>query len=230
MGIMSRATRGVAVAACVALGSCGGGGSSGASGPLVLIPLNQSYAGYSYADLAGGWWNWCSSIAYATNPVASDPTGALAGVGQDGPIWFLAGTFGGFAERTVTIPAGKALFFPLFNSAFWLPEDAPSLAACATLAAGGPDTATALECEVDGHSLGNMFDQRVPAGPFLLDIPPLGIFTEPIFGGYAPGTRTSMADGFWVFLKPLPAGPHEIHLHGEAPGFDTEVLYHLTVQ
>ena len=42
-----------------------------------------------------------------------------AAVGQEGGIgpakkyFFLVGTFGGTADRTVTVPKGKALFFPL---------------------------------------------------------------------------------------------------------------------
>ena len=35
---------------------------------------------------------------------------------QSGPVWFLAGTFGGKAERTCTIPSGKAILFPPINT------------------------------------------------------------------------------------------------------------------
>ena len=33
-----------------------------------------------------------------------------------GPVWFLAGNLGGSSTRTVTIPAGTALFFPVVNT------------------------------------------------------------------------------------------------------------------
>ena len=52
-----------------------------------------------------------------------DLTGAQAANGQSGPVWFLAGLTWFYADpamhfavRNVTIPAGKALFFPIANS------------------------------------------------------------------------------------------------------------------
>ncbi len=215
----------------VAVGACGGGGSGGGSGFVHVVPVSDTFAGSTYEGLSGDWWNWCASMSYAIHPVANDPTGAYAALGQDGPVWFLAGTFGGFAERTVTIPAGKAIFFPLVNTAFWLPEDAPTLAAAATAAADMPNKVNILECEVDGVSISDLYSYRIPSGPWLLDIPALSIFTESIFGGYAPGVRTAMGDGYWIFLEPLSPGTHTIHLHGGIVGdFDTEALYHITVE
>jgi len=59
------------------------------------------------------------------NPLL-DQTGANAAIGQSGPVWFLAGTTGGTAERAITVPAGKSLFFPLVNNV-WIctPVDPP---------------------------------------------------------------------------------------------------------
>ena len=48
-----------------------------------------------------------------------DTTGEFASLGQSGPVWFLAGTFGSTVTRTVTIPAGKTLFFPILNT-IWI--------------------------------------------------------------------------------------------------------------
>ena len=233
MGTLIRASGLVGVLLCGAVGGCGSGGGTGVGGGIVQpVRVGDSFAGASYEDLSAAWWNWCSAIRFDEHPVASDPTGAFAGIGQSGDFWFLAGTFGGFAERTVTIPAGKALFFPLFNTAYWMPEDAPSLAECAAGAAGGPNQCDILECEVDGTAIPDLFSYRIPSGPWLLQIPPGGIFTEPQFGGYDPGTRTAMGDGFWMFLKPLSRGAHTIHLRGGISGmggFEVEALYHLTV-
>ena len=52
------------------------------------------------------------------NPLL-DQTGQNAALGQSGEVWFLAGTTGGSAERTVTVPPGKALFFPIVNN-LWI--------------------------------------------------------------------------------------------------------------
>src|SRR2546423_6015845 len=76
-----------------------------------IFPINSRPYGKSYGAWAASWWQWAFSIPEAYNPV-TDTTGAFAGVGQSGPVWFVAGTFGGSAERTFTVPAGKGLFLP----------------------------------------------------------------------------------------------------------------------
>ena len=66
------------------------------------------------AALTARWWQWVISIGQSENPLL-DPTGADCAVGQEGPVWFLGGTFGGPATRSCTVPAGKALLIPVLN-------------------------------------------------------------------------------------------------------------------
>jgi hypothetical protein len=71
------------------------------------------------------WWQWAFSIPIAQSPFL-DATGANAGVNNNGPVFFLAGIFGvtepgfpgtvGSATRSITIPQGTPLFFPILNS------------------------------------------------------------------------------------------------------------------
>ena len=68
---------------------------------------------YRIGDWSAEWWQWVLGIPQATNPQL-DTTGEFCDVNQPAsPFWFLAGTFGGDAARSCTIPAGKLLFFPL---------------------------------------------------------------------------------------------------------------------
>ncbi len=54
--------------------------------------------------------------------------------------------------------------------------------------------------------------------------------------GVPPGLRfPAVADGYWIGLKPLPAGEHTIVFQaivGDplAPDFDLKLTYHLTVK
>src|SRR5437870_11795939 len=65
--------------------------------------------------LAAQWWQWALAIPNSQSPLL-DQTGQFAAVNQPkGNIWFLAGNGGGTTVRTVTIPGGKALFFPIAN-------------------------------------------------------------------------------------------------------------------
>ena len=68
----------------------------------------------TYGEWTARWWQWLYSIPEERNP-AADETGANCHEGQSGPVWFLAGTFGGLNERVCTIPAGKSLLFPVVN-------------------------------------------------------------------------------------------------------------------
>ena len=60
------------------------------------------------------WWKWVLAIPASQNPIF-DQTGADCGLGQNGGVWYLAGTTGGAVTRTCTIPAGKSIFFPIIN-------------------------------------------------------------------------------------------------------------------
>src|SRR5437016_2320237 len=66
-------------------------------GDTVIVPLNSTpdaAYGKTYGQLPAAWWQWGLSVPAAVNP-SLDTTGADAGQGQTGPVWFLGGTFGG---------------------------------------------------------------------------------------------------------------------------------------
>src|SRR5574341_1319356 len=71
------------------------GFAQGNPNPGVLPPRATAY-GMTYGEWSARWWQWGLGQPAATNPI-DDPTGAFCDVGQSGPVWFLAGTFGGAA-------------------------------------------------------------------------------------------------------------------------------------
>lgn len=94
---------------------------------LTLVPATNASANKDYGSLTARWWKWVyaqKAIDRAgtnTNPVL-DSTGAYAnvdqahGIGPDNKYFFLTGTFGASVTRTVTVPKGKTLFFPIINA------------------------------------------------------------------------------------------------------------------
>ncbi len=203
---------------------------AGNPNPRVLPPNSTAY-GQSLGEWADDWWNWALQFPAAQCPLL-DPDGSQALNGQSGPVYFLAGSFGGDVVRTVTIPSGKALLYPLVNYVFWVPEDGPDEATVRALANAGIDETSVLECSVDGVPLGNLSAYRAesPPGGFVLHIPPGSVLTD---FGYDPGDRyPAVSDGYWLMLPPLPVGEHVIESYaalGDPPWFELHVTYYLTV-
>ena len=72
--------------------------------PGVLAP-NATLGGLKYGDWSVKWWQYAFSLTTFDNCPA-EPSGQM---------WFLAGTTGGPATRSCTVPAGKNIMFPIFN-------------------------------------------------------------------------------------------------------------------
>jgi hypothetical protein len=70
-----------------------------------ILPPNSKPYGKAYGEWSGAWVRWLFSIPAEISPIL-DLTGQDAAAGQSGIVWFLVPTFGGIAERSVTIPAG----------------------------------------------------------------------------------------------------------------------------
>jgi len=143
-------------------------GVAQAAGPL---PVNSNAYGKGYDELAANWLEWAISIPASTNPIL-DTTGAYAAMGQSGKVWFLAGTTGGApaVTRTITVPSGAALFFPIVNY-FWLntpegnPPDPPWSpeweAFVRAYLASLVDTYQGLSLTIDGKAVPNVETLRV---------------------------------------------------------------------
>jgi len=175
------------------------------------------------------------AIPAPSNPLL-DVDGAFAAVGQSGKVWFLAGNVtGGSTTRTVTVPAGTALFFPIVNY-FWVntPEygDDPWSPAQEEYARGvlaeQVDTAYNLVFEIDGRAVPNISSLRVPSAVGTCIVPDDNIFGIP----FAPVPHECVADGYWALLPPLSNGHHTIHFAGgiASQNFSLDVTYNITVR
>jgi hypothetical protein len=201
--------------------------------PKVLPPHSTAF-GMGYAEHAAAWLEWITSIPNASSPLF-DVDGSYGAVGQGGKVWFLAGNTGGSMTRSVTVPVGKAYFFPVVNY-FWVntPEwgDAPwspeQEAFARSVLAGYIDTAQNLVLQIDGRNVPNVYEfLRVNSAVGTCMLPPPA---DNLFGANA-GPHPCVADGFWALLPPLSVGKHTIRFAGQIPdaGFSLDVTYHVTV-
>jgi hypothetical protein len=202
------------------------------AGPGVL-PANSNAYGMGYDELAAGWTEWISSIPNASNPLF-DTDGSYAAVGQGGKVFFLAGNQGGSVTRTASVPAGKALFFPIENY-FWVntpelgdnPWSPTQEAYARSVLAGYMDGAQNLVLQIDGRTIPHVYELLRASSTVGTCMLP----TDNLWGANA-GPHPCVADGFWALLPPMSAGKHTIHFAGQLPGdpvFVLDVTYKLTV-
>jgi hypothetical protein len=205
--------------------------TAGSNGIQVFPPDSMPY-NLTYGDWSAKWWQWALSIPANINPLL-DQTGENCNVNQSGPVWFLAGTQGGSAERSCIIAEGMAIFFPIINGYGSFAENplVKTESELRALIKSSFDQVRVAEATVDGVKLENLENYRVQS--------PLFNFTYPEnnIGGVPPGPSQAVAEGYWVMLHPLAAGEHTIHFRGGivdptvtgAINFVTDVMYHLTI-
>jgi hypothetical protein len=188
-----------------------------------------------------GWVRWAMALPYYDGPI-SDQTGEDCAQGQDGPVWYLAGTFGGPVERECDIPAGKQLVFPLINQwcvfpPEYYPDQASIDADLPAIEAWYDDQhvhTCGLTLRIDGQDVMPDFETLTEetyikvSEPFDIDLNEAHWAPEYFAGGVLPTT----GHGNYVRLQPLPPGDHVIEFGGElcAPySFSTSAKYVLHV-
>jgi hypothetical protein len=196
-------------------------------------PINSKVYGKTMGNWGQAWWSWALGFPAATNPVLSDGNVDCV-VGQSGNVWFLAGTFGGKAERTCTIKKGKALFFPILNSVTFAPDFCKDVTTCRVDADNSLTQSGKFEwtCTVDGVPC--IFKSpvvRAQSQPLPLNLEPGTLATEADGFGLAPGVRKiSISDGYWIMLDALNPGMHTVRFTvATVNGLNFEVIYHLTI-
>jgi hypothetical protein len=204
-----------------------------ASSTMLALPFSNSTYASAQPDLfppsvskslSVKWWQWLLSIPTNDSPINGDNPCDLK---QSGPFFYLVGTFGGEAvSRTCTVPEGKAIFFPVINVIATVDENDPAfdtLAKTKQQAKEFIDGATDLQVSLDGTNI-EVDNLRVQSQQFKVRV------GEDNQLGAPPGTYVAVSDGYWVALKPLSAGEHELHFSGSIGEFSVDVTYTLIVQ
>jgi hypothetical protein len=167
------------------------------------------YAPQSPEGLAARWVQWLASFGLVNNPVR-DTTGKQTARNQPEDVFFLAGTFGGEAERACRIPAWRPLFFPLFN--MWLVDS---------------DTPPPVLAQAYGSARVDGVDATAQPIATPLPFPVSGVWLNPVTRGRRP--RPTTVSGLWARADGLAPGPHLVRFTGGYGAFSVAVTYHLTV-
>jgi hypothetical protein len=230
--------------------ACGLGSTPAPAGDNTpgVLPVDSKPNGLTYEEWSARHWQWLYSMPVDAHPLFET---ADASAGQKGEVWFLGGTFSaielepgvvvGLANRDITIPPGKKLFFPLVDvEAATIEGNGDSEAELRTAAEFFADfiVPDSLFCVVDGKAVQNLTDYRVQSPLFTYGPLPDNTVLQ-LFGLDAPAgsTSNSVSDGVFVMLAPLSAGKHTVHFGGvidltEVGGtvFIQDITYTITVR
>jgi PEP-CTERM motif len=185
-----------------------------------LIAPDVSVAGQSQAQWSVQWWQWAASFQNGTNPV-QDTTGALSYLGNQGPVFFLAGTFGSDpVVRAVTVEADQSLFFPLANVVSVAPFNGSTEAELRQDASDTLGVISNLSISLNGTPVSLPpgtsslldFRQLSPPGLFDLNLPVNNVFGAP------DGDYPAVSDGYWATLGPLAPGTYQLHFTSQSDG------------
>lgn len=186
----------------------------------------------TYGQWTAKWWQWVFSISAGVNPI-TDKTGRYANANQPSDnVWFLAGNFAAedkeFPKRKCRVPSNRAILFPVVNCEANQLEY-PHLKTEQDLinyVSNDEDSIVQKECFINGEA--------VPVTRVRSDPPvfPLTIVKDNFAGIKSTGYTTAAADGYWVFLKPLPKGRYAIRFAGacEAGRLNSGANYDLEVE
>lgn len=202
-----------------------------------VFALSSKPYGSTYGQWAANWWNWVIGIPADKSPV-DDNTGKNCAVGQQGPVWFLPGSFGGVTVRECTIPAEKALLAVILDGEC-SQKEYPNLKtedqfhACVKGLNAADHT---LEVIVDGRSLKDLESYRAESPMFNMTLP--GPTKNDNLFTMDPGPTIAKAEGWYVILEPLTQGTHTIQFKGSIIGnplvgtenYAHDTTYHLNVK
>jgi hypothetical protein len=216
-------------------------------GNTAVFPPDSAPYGKTSGQWAAEKWNWLYSLPIDRNPLFDT---ADLSAGQSGDVWFLgstyrtttnAGAVWGRAVRTGTIPEGKALFVPLIDKESATAEgNGTNYGQLFANSQFLIDHATNLSFTIDGEPVLNIEHYRAQSPVFTWGpLPTNNVFSDAV--NFPAGTTSqSVADGYYVMLRPLPVGTHTLHFTGGittsvANGdpadsdYELDITYNLTV-
>lgn len=182
-----------------------------------VLPAGSTYAGQTLGEWSAEWWQAVLGTPVDSNPL-DDPTGAFTQSfnNPSSPVFFLAGTFGSIASRSVTVTDEQAIFFPLVN-AVDVNVAMQTADALRTEIKNFVPAVESLFATIDGTSIdeSELFTHQEPSPVFSVALPNDNIFGLPT-GVYQP----AVSDGYWLMIEPLSPGEHTISFGGTVNPYD----------
>lgn len=209
-------------------GAWAGQGNAGNPG---VVPPQAHYGGMTYAEWSVEWWRWLIGTPVDENPFSANHECAFGASDKNGKVLFLVSDIHSTNTTTIrdcTIPVGKALLFPIYNTECSNVEGDPFFL---DLTAAHPEECVEkffdpsfgfrsvrnLWVTIDGTSLHNLDDYLFQSEIFDVALPPEGanyLDVNPNACDTPDGCQ-ALAQGYWILLPPLSRGHHTIEIYAE---------------
>jgi hypothetical protein len=194
-----------------------------------VYPKNSTPYGVPYKDWIVRWWEWNVGVPTSQHP-RDNYTAEKCTVNQNGSVWFIPDILTGKEERTCTIPEGKAILVPLITGECDTSDSQSQSDADIRQCSTAGDEYGAISATLDGQKIENLDNYRTATDFFNITYVKDNIFDAPA------GTYRGVADGFFVFLKPLPVGNHVLQVKSSVTNpttpsynFGSEAKYNLII-
>ena len=194
-----------------------------------VLPPDATVDGHGLGEWHARYWQWTSSLSVDT---FGDPTGALCGVGQHGPVFFLT-LAPRSVERACTVPSAAVLFVPVAINECSTVEAPPffganetELRACAkeNIDRDREQWLPGAGLKVDGVAVSDLAAYRAatPLFQFVQSANPSS--------GAPERVAQSVGDGYAALVGPLAEGKHTIEISTpDGQGGFNHITYQLTV-
>jgi hypothetical protein len=195
-----------------------------------IFSLESKPYGLTLEEWATKWWQWAYSQPKGSNPLVDDIGGNLCKTGQDNEkVWYLAGSLvnNSGIKRSCNVPLEKAILFPVIvaecsisNSNWWNNLFVNSMDKLWKVCNA---QIVNLNTKLDNHSVNPIYVKS--SKMFEL------IFPHDNVKNAEAGKTQSVNKGYWLMIKPLPKGIHNITSFAvDSHNFRSNVTYYLTVK
>jgi hypothetical protein len=192
--------------------------------------IHDSFDGETLSQWTENWWTWALQAPAKDNPLL-DTTGAFAGVDNNGPVFFVAGTFStsgksGTADRTFDVPEGKPLLIPMLNQ-FDTLDPKPKET---RIMENFRDSVTSLWATIAGTSITDPKSDLVNTGFFSMGKTQAGSLVAELGAPVGSELYPTKSSGYWLMVSGLSPGDHWLSFGGSlSSGFSTSVTDHIHV-
>lgn len=174
------------------------------SASISVFPIESRPYGLTYGEWSARWWQWLLSIPRSKSP-AVGASGDNAYLNQDDPnVFFLCQTVESILEgrvaqdRRIVVRAGRSVLIPIINWVSIFNVDGQTDEELVSVAKKRMDVVSELEVTLDGVTINEGLEGFRAQSPFFDMI----VLEDNIFQ-LSSGFRRFVADGYWIFLKPL---------------------------